>query len=361
MMESELNESNEKPCALLVGGHSANTACACRPGDRMKRRGLLIALLACGAIKPFAVTAQKPRRIGIVQGPNGVFRRDKWAGLAFVATMKELGYQEGRDWVLDVREWEKPEEVPGLVHELLRAEVEVIVASAPPSIMGARSVTDRVPIVMAFSADPVATGLVRSLNRPGGNLTGLSWDHGFETVLKQLELMREAIPKIRRAAVLWDATDTAHPIYAKYFDQAAQRIGFPLLSLGVRAPSDFPAAFDKLRAENAHALIILPSAQLILPHRLELMKLVRQHRVPTLAGPIHWDFPGALLIWAPSQAHVPHRVAVFVDRILKGAKPGDLPIEQPTKYEFHVDLRVARDLGIAIPRSVLVQADKIIE
>jgi putative tryptophan/tyrosine transport system substrate-binding protein len=179
IMENELNESKERTRALLAGGRSANTACAGGPGDRMKRRGLLIALLACGATKPFAVRAQKPRRIGIVQGPNGVFRRDKWAGLAFVATMKELGYQEGRDWVLDLREWEKPEEVPGLVHELLRAKVEVIVASAPPSIMGARSVTDRVPIVMAFSADPVATGLVRSLNRPGGNLTGLSWDHGF--------------------------------------------------------------------------------------------------------------------------------------------------------------------------------------
>ena len=244
---------------------------------------------------------------------------------------------------------------------LLRAKVDIIIASAPPSIVGARSVTDRVPIVMAFSADPVATGLVRSLNRPGGNLTGLSWDHGFESVLKQLELMRETLPKIRRAAVIWDATDTAHPIYAKYFDQAAQRIGFPLLSLGVRAPADFPAAMEKVRADKAEALIVLPSAQLLLPHRHELMALVRQHRIPTLAGPLHWDWPGALLIWAPSQVHVPQRVAVFVDRIFRGARPGDLPIEQPTKYEFHIDLRVARSLGITVPRSVLVQAEKVID
>ena len=327
----------------------------------MKRRAVLVMLPALLAWRPFAARAQVQRRIGVVQGPNGAFRRDKWAGLGFVAAMKELGYQEGRDWIFDLREWQNPGEVPGIVRELLRAKVDVIVASAPPSIVGARSVTDRIPIVMAFSADPVATGLVRSLNRPGGNLTGLSWDHGFESVLKQLELMRETLPKIRRAAVLWDATDTAHPVYAKYFDQGAQRIGFPLLSLGVRATAEFPGALEKMRAEKAEALIILPSAQLLIPHRLELMKLVRAHRIPALAGPIHWDFPGALLLWAPSQAHVPQRVAVFIDRILRGAKPGDLPIEQPTKYEFHLDLRVARSLGITVPRSVLVQAEKVIE
>jgi putative tryptophan/tyrosine transport system substrate-binding protein len=325
----------------------------------MKRRHFLVAsgLLLLARV----ARAQAPRRVGIIQGPNGAFRRDKWGGTGFVAAMKELGYVEKRDWIFDLREWQRPEEVPGLVRDLLGAKVDVIIASAPPSIVGARSVTDRVPIIMAFSADPVATGLVQSLNRPGGNMTGLSWGHGFESVLKQMELMRETLPKLRRAAVIWDATDTAHPIYAKYFDQAAQRIGFPLVSLGVRAPADFAAAMDRMRKEKAEALIILPSAQLIVPHRLELMTLVRKHRIPAIAGPIHWDFPGALLIWAPSQAHVPRRAAVFVDRILKGAKPGDLPIEQPTRYDFHVDLRVARSLGIAIPRSVLVQAEKIIE
>ena len=325
----------------------------------MKRRHFLAA--SGSLLVAFSVQAQQARRIGIVQGPNGAFRRENWAGRAFLAQMKTLGYQEGRDWIFDLREWQDPGQVAELARELLRAKADLIVASAPPSIVGVRSVTDRVPIVMAFAADPVATGLVRSLNRPGGNMTGLSWDHGFESVVKQLELMRETLPKMRGIAVLWDATDTAHPIYAKYFDQAAQRIGFPVLSLGVRAAAEFPAALEKLRAEKAGALIILPSAQIIIPHRLELMALVRQQRIPAMAGPIHWDFPGALLIWAPSQSHVPQRVAVFVDRILKGAKPGDLPIEQPTKYEFHVDLRVARSLGIAVPRSVLVQADKVIE
>jgi len=325
----------------------------------VKRRAFIVASAMLALSR--TTLAQSPRRVGIIQGPNGIFRRDKWAGAGFLAAMKELGYQEKRDWIFDLREWQTPEEVPGLARELLSAKVDVIIASAPPSIVGARSVTDRVPIVMAFSADPVATGLVKSLNRPGGNMTGLAWDHGFESVLKQLELIREALPKLRRAAVLWDATDTAHPIYARYFDEGAQRVGFPIVSLGVRAPAEFAAALERMRAEKAEALVILPSAQLIIPHRLELMALVRKHRVPAISGPIHWDFPGSLLIWAPSQAHVPRRTAVFVDRILKGAKPGELPIEQPTRYEFHVDLRVARSLGIAIPRSVLVQAEKIIE
>ena len=326
----------------------------------MKRRDLLL-VAAAAMLSATRASAQAPRRIGIIQGPNGIFRRDKWAGAGFVAAMKELGYQEKRDWIFDLREWQTPEEVPGLARDLLRAKVDVIIASAPPSIVGARSVTDRVPIVMAFSADPVATGLVQSLSRPGGNMTGLAWDHGFESVVKQLELMRETMPRVRRIAVLWDATDTAHPIYAKYFDEGAKRIGFPIVSLGVGAPAEFAAAVEKMRVEKAEALVILPSAQLVIPHRLELMALVRKHRIPAIAGPTHWDFPGAMLIWAPSQAHVPRRAAVFVDRILKGAKPGDLPIEQPTRYEFHVDLRVAKTLGITIPHSVLLQAEKVIE
>jgi putative ABC transport system substrate-binding protein len=325
----------------------------------MKRRHFLIFLCAIGA--PRLAPAQNPRRVGVVQGPGGNFARDKWAGKDFLAAMKELGYQEGRDFVYELREWQNPDDAPALVRELVNAKVDVIVASAPPSIVAARSVTNRVPIVMAYAADPVATKFVESLSRPGGNMTGLTWDHGFDTVVKQLELVREAFPRTRRVAILWDASDTAHPIYAGYFDQAADRLGLQILSLGVRATVDFAAAFEKMVKSKAEALVVLPSAQLIIPQRHEVMKLVRARRIPTMAGPLHWDFPGALFLWAPSQEHVPRRAAFFVHRILRGAKPGELPIEQPSRYLFHVNLSVARELGITIPQAVLVRADKVIE
>jgi putative tryptophan/tyrosine transport system substrate-binding protein len=325
----------------------------------MNRRDAIAAAFLLAASPRLA--SQGMRRVGVVQGPGGNFAREKWAGRAFLAAMKDLGYQEGRDFAYDLREWQKPEEVRNLVAELVRLKTDVIVASAPPSIVGARDVTDRIPIVMAYAADPVATGLVRSLSRPGGNMTGLTWDHGFDTVLKQLELLREALPQARSIAILWDASDTAHPIYAGYFDQAGARLRLRIISLGVRAGKDFAPAFESMRKSKAEALVVLPSAQLIIPQRHQVMELVRANRLPTITGPIHWDFPGALFLWAPSQEHVPQRAAVFVHRILKGANPGDLPIEQPSRYLFHVDLGVARTLSIAVPNSVLVRADKVIQ
>lgn len=318
-------------------------------------------LVGAGALLSRKAIAQARKRIGIVQGPAGNFRRDSWAGLGFIAAMKNLGYREGIDYLYDLREWQQQGEAAALVEELVRARADVIIASAPPSILAARSVTDRVPIVMVFSADPVVTGLIKTLSRPGGNLTGLAWDHGFDTVVKQLEVIKQALPKARRIAVIWDATDSAHPIYARYFDQVTERFSIQLVSISVSSIADFAPAFERMRAQNVEALVVLPSAQLLVPRRHALMALVRAQRMPTIASPVHWDFPGALLIWSPSQAHVPARTAVFVDRILKGAKPADLPIEQPTKYELIVDLRVARDLGIKLPNSVVVQANKVIQ
>jgi putative tryptophan/tyrosine transport system substrate-binding protein len=325
----------------------------------VNRRDVVIGIAALAVVHP--AQGAQPRRVGVVQGPGGNFAADKWAGKAFLAAMKDLGYREGRDFVYDLREWQKPDEVGVLVTELVRLKTDVIVASAPPSIVGARKVTDRIPIVMVYAADPVATGLVGSLSRPSGNLTGLTWDHGFDSVLKQLELLREALPRVRRIAILWDASDTAHPIYARYFDQAAERLGVQLVSLGVRMTADFAPAFEKMRKAAAEALVVLPSAQLLVPQRLAVMALVRSSRIPTITGPIHWDFPGALLLWAPSQEHTPARAAFFVHRILSGAKPGELPIEQPSKYLFHVNQAVARELGITIPRALLVRADKVLE
>lgn len=318
-------------------------------------------LFATGALLvALNARAQAPKRIAVVAFRGSLMNRENIGGVAFIAAMNELGYRNGRDYVFGDRPWQQQEEIPGMVRELVRLKTDVIIAATPPSILAAKNGTDRIPIIMMYSAEPVAMGLVRSLNRPGGNLTGLTWDHGFQTNHKALELLKETLPKMRRVALLWDATDSAHPVYAKYYEKAAPQLGLTLISVPVRT-ADFEPAFAQMRKQRAEALVLLPSAQITVPHRNAIMALVTRDRIPTLVTIIGRDYPDALLFHGPNLATMPRRAAAFVDRIFKGAKPADLPIEQPDKYDFVVDLRTARKLGITVPQSVLVRADRVIE
>lgn len=283
---------------------------------------------------------------------GGTFRPDAPAGKEFLQAMAELGYRIDREVIYDFMEWRNPADAPALARELLRRKVSVIVAATPASIAGARGVTDSVPIVMAYAV---------GVDKPGGNLTGLAWDHGAETYVRQLDLLQEVLPKLRRVALLWDATDPAHPLYEKRFAQAVRQRGLELESVGVRAPAELEPGFARLRKARSEALVVLPSAQITVPNRREIMALARTARLPTLAGVMDFDWPGALLVSAPSQAHVPRRAAWFVAQILKGAKPAELPIEQPARYELLVDLKVARDLAVQVPRAVVGRASKVIE
>jgi putative ABC transport system substrate-binding protein len=207
----------------------------------------------------------------------------------------------------------------------------------------------------------MAMGLVQSLNRPGGNITGLTWDHGFETNLKALELLKETLPKLRRVALIWDATDSVHPVYAQHYETAAPRLGVSLVSLPVRRMEDVEPAVMRIRKEKADALVILPSGQLTLPKRVEILALAMRERLPTLYAYVGRDFPDALLQFGPNLSNMPRRAAAYVDRILKGGKPAEIPIEQPDKYDLVVDLTAARKLGIVVPDSVRVRADRVIE
>lgn len=327
----------------------------------MKRRTLLLA----AAVLPFCANAQSaktPLRVGVVQFRGGLMNREGAHGMAFVAAMKELGYREGTDYVFDERLWQRQEEVPEIVRQLVRLKTDVIVAAAPPSIVGAKSATRDVPIVMMYAAEPVAMGLVASLSRPGGNLTGLTWDHGFETILKALELLREALPKVRRIAVMWDGTDSVHPTYARYFAKGARQLGVTLVSIELKGVADLEPEFARLRAEKAEALVVLPSGQITIPNRNTIMALASRDRLPTLVNIVDdRSWPGALLRYGPNVSSSPRRAAAYVDRILKGAKPADMPIEQPDKYDFIVDLTAARTLGIKLPVSLLARADRVIE
>jgi putative ABC transport system substrate-binding protein len=283
-------------------------------------------------------------------------------GIAFVAAMKELGYREGVDYIFDERLWQRQEEVPDLVRQLVRLKTDVIIAAAPPSIVGAKSVTKDVPIVMMYAAEPVAMGLVASLSRPGGNLTGLTWDHGFETILKALELLREALPKRRRVAVMWDGTDSVHPLYARHFAKGASQLGVALVSIELKRVADLEPEFARLRAEKAEALVVLPSGQITIPNRNTIMTLASRDRLPTLVNIVDdRPWPGALLRYGPNLSSNPRRAAAYVDRIFKGAKPADMPVEQPDKYDFIVDLAAARALGVKLPPSLIARADRVIE
>jgi putative ABC transport system substrate-binding protein len=331
--------------------------------EGIRRR--LLASMGLALVAPALARAQSsraPRRVGIITWQGALMELTKPAGGDFRAAMKAFGHLEGRDVVYEGRYWRSQEQAPEMVRGLVRLGVDVIVAAGPPSIVAARAVTDRVPIVMMYSAEPVAMGLVASLSRPGGNITGLTWDHGFETNLKALELLREALPKLRRVALIWDATDSVHPVYARHFAKAAPQLGMTLVSVALKNIADLEPEFARMRAEKAEALVVLPSGQITIPNRGTILSLVTRERLPTLVAIIDdRDWPGALLRYGPNLSSSPRRAAAYVDRILKGAKPADMPVEQPDKYDFIVDLAAAKMLGVKLPASLLARADRVIE
>ena len=326
------------------------------------RRRLLGSMGLALVAPALGLSAQAPRRVGILTWNGSLMQRGRQGSEDFLAAMKALGYIEGRDVVYEERYWQSQDQAPEMVRSLVRLSVDVIVAAGPPSIVAAKAVTNRVPIVMMYSAEPVAMGLVASLSKPGANITGLTWDHGFETSLKALELLREALPRTRRVALLWDATDSAHPVYARYFAKAAPRMGMSIVSVALTQAGDFEPEFARMRAEKAEALVVLPSGQITIPNRRTIMALATRDRLPTLVGMTDdRDWPGALLRYGPNLTSSPRRAAAYVDRILKGARPGDIPLEQPDKYDLFVDRGVASALGVTLPQSVMVRADRVFE
>jgi putative tryptophan/tyrosine transport system substrate-binding protein len=329
--------------------------------ERIRRR--LIGSMGLVLVAPALVRAQaRMRRVGVVQFRGGLMNREGAHGVAFVAAMRELGYREGIEYVFDERLWQRQEEVPELVRQLVRLKTDVIIAAAPPSIVGARVATKEVPIVMMYAAEPVAMGLVKSLSKPGGNITGLTWDHGFETILKVLEVLREALPRVRRFAVMWDGTDSVHPVYAEYFAKGASETGMRMVSIELRRVADLEPEFARMRAEKVGAMIVLPSGQITIPNRRTIMALASRDGLPTLVNIIDdREWPGAFLRYGPNLSNSPRRAAAYVDRIFRGAKPAEMPVEQPDKYDFIVDLAAARELGLKLPASLIARADRVIE
>ncbi len=318
----------------------------------------LIVILALGILlAPLAADAQqaaKVWRIGIlanVPGPH-------WD--AFRQGLRQLGYVEGQNIALENRWGEgRFDRLPALVGELVRLRVDLIVTAGTPAARAAKEATTTIPIVAVTVGDPVGTGLVASLARPGGNLTGLS-DITVDLSAKRLEFLKEVVPTAFRIAVLWNPAHPTNPLQLRETQVAAHALGMTLQSLEVRGSDELERTFAAMRREHAGALVVLADPVMLL-HRGRLADLAAKNRLPTMYPFREYVDAGGLMSYGPSFSDLFRRAATLVDKILKGAKPADLPVEQPTKFELVINLKTAKALGLTIPQSVLIRADEVIQ
>jgi putative tryptophan/tyrosine transport system substrate-binding protein len=316
---------------------------------------LFVTFVTDGAV----VQAQQPAgipRIGILSAGSASFQSVRVE--AFRQRLRELGYVEGKNIVIDYRYAEgKLERLPDLVAELVRLKADVIVTSGS-AILPAKKASATIPIVFAGTADPVGTGLVSSLARPGGNITGLS-NMAADLDGKRLELLKEAFPKVARVASLWGSSAASGNLRLTDMEAAAKALGLKLQSLEVQGPDDFDSAFARAKKERAQALITTPTG-LINAQQRQVLDFAAMNRLPAMYHTSEFVELGGLMSYAPNTADLFRRAADFVDKILKGTKPADIPVEQPTKFEFIVNLKTAKQIGVTIPANVLVRADKVI-
>ncbi len=329
---------------------------------RTRTVGLLVALALGPLSAPLVVDAQQAGRvyrIGFLgaSSPSGTSPRLD----VFRQGLRELGWVEGQNIVIDYRFAEgRFDRLPDLAAELVRLKVDIIVAAPTPAAVAAKNATETIPIVMISVGEPVGLGLIASLARPGGNITGLSYNVGPELFGKGLELLKETVPKVRRVAILSNPANPAQPLFIRDVNVAARSLGVQLQLLEARGPSDFDGAFAAMARERVGALLVVAESLFIL-HRTRLADLAARNRLPTAYGTRESVEAGGLMSYGPSLSDFFRRAATYVDKILKGAKPADLPVEQPTKFELVINLKTAKALGLTIPRSVLIRADKVIE
>lgn len=279
---------------------------------------------------------------------------------AFRQGLRDLGYVEGQSIVIEYRVGEGHiEKLAELAGELVRLKVEVIFAFTTTAAQAAKNASQEIPIVMGASGDPVALGFAASLARPGGNITGLVTNAGAEIYGKQLELIKESVPKATRVAVLSNPANVQSLLQLKETRAAAPGLGVTLLAFEAKEPQDIDDAFAAMKKERAGALTVLPDPML-LAQRQRIADLAATHRLPAIYGiPEHVE-AGGLMAYAANRLDIFRRAATYVDKILKGARPADLPVEQPIKFEFIVNLKAAKAIGLTIPPNVLVRADKVI-
>ena len=329
----------------------------------MKRRDFMT-VLAGAVIWPRAAKAQKkiPRVAFLTTG--SLEMPETRAGLnAFYQGLREQGYIDGQNIIVEVRAANsKVERYPALASELVGLNLDLIVATNSLSARAVQRATTTVPIVVPVMGDPVGDGLVASLARPGGNITGLTF-LGPQLVPKRLALLKEALPAISQVAVLWHPGaygDVTMTDMMKETEEAAGTLGVQLRRAAVRGPDEFPRAFSSFAGQRAEAVLVFPSPMLYTERR-RIVDLATEHRLPMMAMGKEFVQLGGLMSYGADINDFNRRCATYVDKILKGAKPGDLPVEQPTKFDLFINLKTAKALGLEIPASLLARADEVIE
>ena len=329
----------------------------------MNRR-MFIGTVAVGLVgAPVPAVAQQPAkvpRIGILLPGAATPGQPSPLLDAFRGGLRDLGYVEGRNVLIETR-WSdgRNERVAELTAELVRLEVAVIVTQGAIGVQAAKAATGMIPIVMAFVGDPVALGVAASLARPGANITGLSLQDA-DLDGKRIELLKEVVPGLTRLAMLWSANDSGMTLAFNRVEVAARALGLSVQSLAVLEPDDFARAFQAVRGGRAEALIV-QAQPFTMRHRAQILDLVAAHRLPAIYTLRSFVDTGGLMSYGPSVPDLYRRAASYVDKILRGAKPADLPIEQPKKFELVINLKTAKVLGVTMPRPLLLRADEVLE
>jgi ABC-type uncharacterized transport system substrate-binding protein len=322
---------------------------------------MILALARSLCVAPLAVEAQPPAkvwRLGFLSGEPPT--ESLPVVVPFFDRLRTLGYVEGQNLTIE-RRWAEPREqrLPDLAAELVQLRVDCLVAMTWAAVQAAKHATTTIPIVMIISSDPVEGGLVASLARPGGNITGFS-PMTPELAGKRLELLREVVPGLTDVAVLWDPAVPAKALEFSKTQVAAHTLGVHVHSLEVRSPDDFEAAFEAAMRERVDALLTLGSPTTVI-HRTRIINFAARTRLPAMYDKPEFVQDGGLIAYMPSPQEHGERTAAYVDRILKGTKPNDLPVEQPTKFKLVLNLKTAKALGLTIPPSLLLLADEVIQ
>jgi putative tryptophan/tyrosine transport system substrate-binding protein len=302
-----------------------------------------------------AQQVKKVSRVGVLTLVSVAFQRE-----AFLRGLSELGYVEGKNITIEYRSAEgKYDRLPDVAADLVRLKVDVIVTQGTPAAVAAKNATTTIPIVMTGGSDPVATGLVTSLARPGGNITGITIMNE-ETAGRRLELLKETAAKVFRVAVLWNSTNPGTAVVFKQTQAAAQDLGLQLQSLDVQSVNDLEGAFKTATRSSATALVLLASVP-ISTHLSQVADLAIKNRLASIYDRSDFVDAGGLMSYGPSTPDMHRRAAAYVDKILKGTKPVDLPVERPTKFELIINLKTAKQIGLTIPPNVLARADRVIK
>ena len=328
----------------------------------MRLIGLAVVLALSLTIPTLAAKAQgtaKKAHVGVLlltprAGAGGAYIEALRGGL------RELGYVEGQNLLLEIRSAEgRPDRLPGLAAEILSTRPDVLVTAGSEAILTLKRATDVIPIIMATVMDPVALGITPSLAKPGGNLTGLAI-LSLELTSKRLQLLKEAFPRLSRVAVLWNPDNLGNALVLKEVETAAQALGLSWQEFAVPRPDKLVGAFEAIVGAQCNGILAIEDSVLF-SHLNRIVESAARNRLPAMYAFRQFADAGGLMSYGPNTPDSFRRAAVYVDKILKGAKPADLPIEQPTKFELVINLKTAKTLGLTIPQSILVRADEIIQ